>query len=1332
MAKFDPSQYGTARKAAFDPAAFGTARATAPAASNPRPVMDDAKETFDISQATGLPINTVRPNRQVLDAEISRLYSSQKIVSDRGKVNPSGQMEAWEPTVWDRITGYFYQPVMPGRTMGRSDQPFRTGGKLLTVGATSVLSGLSFNTLDVMAAKSTDEATMHEAVAKVLGIELKPGEKKLANALQYAGGLRTAGTLIRPIVSKLPARAAYRYLIGGAAQFATRESAEQAVERITIDDPIEFTEINREAAFGLLFGGVEAGLARASRYFRFKDFIKARPEFRDATKFPPKLIKTMFEAGDAVQGGMSQANVLKVYGNDIDQFLLRMNQHFGQAAPAIPKLLGASAAPAEAVARSEDLVKRNMMKRYGQGIETAKAAGDAEAAAAMQLMQAEEIANIEAEADAGADAAQTFHDVMKFAEEGAAEIDAERAAMEVTKPFKMNRDADSDLYGWHGEINGQPVHLFRDTEQFGYSVWYHQTPEGAIDVGSTKKDAIEAVQAKMAREMKAGLATEAATPPEQATEPPATPEVPQEPAQPPGDLATRPPGEITEPPRDVVVSSRPTELATADQPPVEEGTTVEVFDSPIPIVSKALKAARKARPKTEAEQKKTRKQRVAAASSALEDKLGKEGTVAEQEIFKSSGLLKGPLANYDQVFEPIRGEVNAANPNAIDDMFRDIGSRKGMQYFNRQNTARAFQKLLDGQSLTYREADLIEDFFGTELGADAKARIGQDPLASKLVTIWRAGLLTGVKTSGLNVTANLSHGITETAKDIPAVAMDNILSLFTGEHKIGLTVGGYPSGLIEGAVKGWEYLKTGVDERIGIEEKLDYHQINMGTSKFAKGIQTYEEVVFHLLGAEDQPFYYGAKARSLASQAIGQSKNIRVDGKKLKGQDRKAAIENLFRNPTDEMIEQAVYDAEVAVFLNRTVVGDYARAIQRAGVIGEFVVPFSRTPGAVATQVVNYTPVGMGAEAVRAFKDIRDPKKSFDQTRFSHAFGRSAIGVAGLAAGAGLYKAGKMILDRPASEKERELQSSEGKKPNAILVGNKWRSPTALGPIGTVLLIGGHIQKALDEDEGAIGSGVAGAAGGLKSFSEQSFVTGANQALQAIADPKRGFKTYFSNFAGSWVPTLVADIARANDTVERRAVTAAEKVKNRIPGARKSLEPKVDAYGQDVPRYGGNILEVMADPTRPAIVRSDIVVDEMRRLWDAGIQVSPTLLGDKEGFEVLTPEENTGLLRRAGDLTHTALTTVIQHEAGEEIPVPDAWEGLMDEGQVQDTAYRDMDADIRGQIVESIVRTSKNLARAEVAIHKLSQGVTIEELREDGLVTDPVARAMLALTGAKE
>ncbi len=557
----------------------------------------------------------------------------------------------------------------------------------------------------------------------------------------------------------------------------------------------------------------------------------------------------------------------------------------------------------------------------------------------------------------------------------------------------------------------------------------------------------------------------------------------------------------------------------------------------------------------------------------------------------------------------------------------------------------------------------------------------------------QAGLLTGIKTSGLNTLANFSHAVSETAKDIPAAGVDRIASLFTKERTVVFTARGLPSGGKEGLERGWKYLMTGVDAR-NVGEKLDYNRVNFGKSKIAKGLQAYEETIFHLLGAEDQPFYYGAKARSLYSQAIAQAKT-----KGLKGDIRKSYVNKIVQNPTDEMLEWAVHDAEIAVFQNRTAAGDIAKAIQKPKtklpsgktytVKGmEFIIPFGRTPAAVATQVVHYSPLGAIAEVARQIKE-----GEFDQRTFSHAFGRSAVGTGALYIGALLFKYGLIALDYPDNERERELWKIEGRKANSVKIGGKWRDVQAFGPVGNVLVIGGHFQKAMNSTGSPTQAMVQAMAGGAKSFTEQTFVRGLNMTIDAITDPERSFDRWYTSMAGSVVPTIVADFARAADYTERRTEGPKERIMSRIPGFRKQLEPKINVFGQDLPRYGGNVLEVMADPTRPSIIRQDAVVTELRRLWDNDIKVSPSLLGDKKGYDILTKEENTQLLRRAGELTYKLLLA-----------------------QITGPRYDSMSDYAKGQGIEKLTVRAKDIGKLEMVKVLQGRGVPMKKIIESGLL----------------
>lgn len=574
-----------------------------------------------------------------------------------------------------------------------------------------------------------------------------------------------------------------------------------------------------------------------------------------------------------------------------------------------------------------------------------------------------------------------------------------------------------------------------------------------------------------------------------------------------------------------------------------------------------------------------------------------------------------------------------------------------------------------------------------------------DSLYNKIITLWKAGLLTGLKTSGLNILANVSHTGTEILKDVPAALVDRVVSLFTGKRTLAMTTKGELGGMKEGVAKGWEYFKTGFDER-NVGAKLDYKKVNFGKSKFAKALQAYEEKVFQTIGAQDQPFYYGMKARSLYSQAIAAAKN---EG--LKGKAAKDFIEKLVAEPTDDMLKYATLDAETAVFQNKTALGTAARAIQKLPG-GQIVLPFGKTPAAVATQMINYTPVGVANAIISNIG-----KGRFDQRLFSQAMGRGLTGTAGLAVGMALMGNKMMNLGYPTSQKEREQWKLEGRMPNSILINGKWRNIGILGPMGMVLVIGGHLRQGIDETGSFVG-GLAQAAGGAgNALTEQSFLKGINQAIEAVNDPERGFNGFASSLAGSIVPTIVSDISRALDTTERRTTNPIQRTISRIPGLRTVLQPQIDTLGNRVATP--NLFEVMADPTRPGnpSAPKDPLAKELRRLLDAGYNSTPTQLGGRNGFKSLSGEQNTLLQEMGGKYIYGQIKEAMQ-----------------------DRSYSRYDDEQKSKAIEDAVSDAKDEARAQMvlqvvkALPAAERKVKLLEMKDDGLLTQTVYDIYLSLS----
>lgn len=579
----------------------------------------------------------------------------------------------------------------------------------------------------------------------------------------------------------------------------------------------------------------------------------------------------------------------------------------------------------------------------------------------------------------------------------------------------------------------------------------------------------------------------------------------------------------------------------------------------------------------------------------------------------------------------------------------------------------------------------------------------------KLTQLWKAGLLTGIKTSGLNIFSNASHLVTETISGLAAAGFDRVFSVFTGQRTTAATMRGALNGIKEGTVKGKRYFFSGFDER-NLGEKLDYKRVNFGKGGVGRVLQAYTDQVFQTIGAQDQPFYYSALARSYMDQALATAMNEGLKGK--------AAVKRAYQiveEPTEEMMENAVRDATTAVFMNDTVLGDVAQWMQKTPIIGQFIIPFAKTPSAVATQIMNYTPTGAVTEVIKQIY-----KGKFDQRALSKALGRSTLGTVPMYIGWQMAGDGRVSLQYPSGDtRQIELDKAEGVAYNSVKVGDEWRNPIALGPAGLLILMGAHIRVAMEKSGSANEAVVNGALGLYETLTEQTFLTGLTNFTSMIEDLQTSGKSTFGNFVASFIPTIVSDVARATDTAERQAETTVERMARRIPGARQRLEPKVDILGREqaIAGRGGEFLpdfiESMADPTRPSQDVSTKVTAELSRLQSLSndktgdtYRVVPTRNG-LYGYEVLTDKQETQLQKYAGQIINQKLTNLFLDER-----------------------YLNAPDEAKAEIINDITKASKDAARARMVL-EIVQTIpperrqrAIVRMYEDGLITRDVERIL--------
>ena len=505
------------------------------------------------------------------------------------------------------------------------------------------------------------------------------------------------------------------------------------------------------------------------------------------------------------------------------------------------------------------------------------------------------------------------------------------------------------------------------------------------------------------------------------------------------------------------------------------------------------------------------------------------------------------------------------------------------------------------------------------------SKLGESSGVEKAISLWKAGLLTGFRTHEANIISNTAFGVLENIKDVPATAFDIARSAVTGEPRTKTLSLKQITAQGEGAVRGLDYAKQYIKEGIDPADinKFEVRKpIRFGDSKLGRTAQKYTDTVFGALGAEDKVFREAAVSKSLAEQAAVEGINKKLTA----GQ-----IDDLIKNPTEQMLKLATEDAGYATFnkenaLSQGISSFKANSSPGVRTATEIVAPFTRTPTNVAEALFDYTPAGFVKDTVK--KIINN--EAVSDKRLAESFGRSVTGLGLLWAGYKLAEAGKVVGASPASEAQRNQMYLEGKQANSILVNGKWRAVSRVSPVGNLLLLGAQVFQS----GGDLAKTTASAA---KSLTEQTFLKGVSSGLQALNEPDRFAKSFAENtFAGS-VPTLIADVARVTDTVMRDPSNLKERIMNRVPVARQQLPVKLDPLGNKVPQEGG-LLGNLFDPFNSKTPTNNPIVNEASR-----VGYNLNVVGDQIAKETLTPESKRKYQLLAGQEIQRLLPELMQN-----------------------------------------------------------------------------------------
>ncbi len=521
-------------------------------------------------------------------------------------------------------------------------------------------------------------------------------------------------------------------------------------------------------------------------------------------------------------------------------------------------------------------------------------------------------------------------------------------------------------------------------------------------------------------------------------------------------------------------------------------------------------------------------------------------------------------------------------------------------------------------------------------------------IGDKAIAVWKAGLLTSFRTHERNFLGNLIHGGLEVAKDVPASIADIGLSAVTGQRTKSFTT----KGIREFATKDTgqqmkDIISRGYDPSETIN-KFDYKTITWGNNPVEQALKKYTDVVFRTLGASDKPFYNAALSRSLYDQATTAAINAGKRGNK-------AFIENLVKNPTEDILKIAIGDANVATFKNKNAATAISSAIKNAlksekfgpigseigKVVGEITMPFTGVPSSILGQIINYSPAGLLKGIINTGRVALTHVPNL-QRQAVEELGRGIIGTGIFGLGAYLASKG-LITGQPKDATEQRLWDTQNKPRNSIMLFGKWRSLNSIGPEAVVFLAGAKAQEEMKNPEGSAANYALSLG---KDYLDQSFVQGIKAPINALTDPSRYAKSYAGQTISSVIPNLVKDAGKAFDPYMREANTVMDYAKSSTPILRNTMLPSRDVLGRprtQEPTGIGAFIDVFNSKTP---ITND-VVNELERLYTTGNNATPGKLNKSQTIggvkQNLTPAELDQLESTVGEEGRVQLQSLINN-----------------------------------------------------------------------------------------
>lgn len=269
--------------------------------------------------------------------------------------------------------------------------------------------------------------------------------------------------------------------------------------------------------------------------------------------------------------------------------------------------------------------------------------------------------------------------------------------------------------------------------------------------------------------------------------------------------------------------------------------------------------------------------------------------------------------------------------------------------------------------------------------------------------------------------------------------------------------------------------------------------------------------------------------------------------------------------------------------------------------------PFTRTPANIAIDALQHSPFGI-REYYRLRKVLNEQKSGeftgapVLQRDLSEQIAKTVVGTSLM--GWMAYEAlqGNVTGGGPVDYPDYQKWIEAGNQPYSFKIGDKWVSYQRIEPFASIMgMAADAVETGLAPDDERLDRAFSAV---KDNIANKTFLLGLENLSKAWANPKRYGTTFAQSLAATAIPSAVGFVARGEDPYIRMTTgdTAGQSVvnalKNRIPGARETLEPRYSVTGH--PLIDEYSMVNALSPFRMAPTKASIVDKEISRLAQLG------------------------------------------------------------------------------------------------------------------------------------